>query len=181
MESEYQGRREPSHILLACSTACTQTIVYDTAVTATAAFDKEQQFQVGLVTWLQHCGGQPKVVETHNINLVTTWAGFQNFLTQRTKNFQVQEFGLHDGLSLLQGLWLYKLQGKTSDLGTEEDYKSMVAAAKKMPRGERITIIHVIIYTPISSKKHYNNRLAGGHEPGTPCYPSKLQTPPRTR
>lgn len=71
----------------------TSDAVYKTSTIANADFNRTTHFQVGIVTWLKICGGDPKVIETHNVQRDTERASFLAFLIIRTKNVQVEEFG----------------------------------------------------------------------------------------
>lgn len=126
----------------------TSDAVYKTSTIANADFNPTTHFQVGIVTWLKVCGGEPKVVETHNVPKGTERNNFLKFLTTRTKNVQVEELGYPDGFISQGTEWLWRVtKGNLTlyqcKLETNDMYNEMTRQATTLPDDQKLIIIHV--------------------------------------
>lgn len=120
----------------------------------------ESHFQIGVVTWLRFCGGDPKVNEVLNIPHDTDLQMFFYLLSVCTYNDHVlyilgeTQQTRHSGLMPSDGRWFYQtitngIPGGMQTLNTEEDYLSFTRTTAALGESQKMRMIHASIHAKL--------------------------------
>lgn len=113
----------------------------------------ESHFQIGVVTWLKFCGGQPKVIEVLNVPNETDLPSFFYLLAVCTYNdhvLQIMGQTQHTrpgGLMPSDRRWFSQIvtsdiPGAMKTLGTQEDYLPLKQTTAALNENQKMRMIH---------------------------------------